>query len=76
VHRENLFVNDGCDRQAVETIRKSLPKFDIVPAFTCKNASASENEQFLARGQTRGKGLTFIIKAVNPIDTGALMVST
>lgn len=33
MHCENLFVNDGCDRQAVETIRKGLPQFDIVSSL-------------------------------------------
>jgi len=34
MHRENFFVNDGCDRQAVKAVGKSFPQFDVVPAFT------------------------------------------
>lgn len=30
VHREDLLVNDGCDGQAVEAVRKCLPQFDVV----------------------------------------------
>lgn len=30
VHGEDLFVDDGCDWQAVEAVRKCLPKLDIV----------------------------------------------
>jgi hypothetical protein len=30
VHGEDLFVNDGGNRQAVEAIRKGLPQLDVV----------------------------------------------
>lgn len=33
MHGENLLVNDGRNRQAVEAISKSLPQLDIVPAL-------------------------------------------
>ena len=33
VHREDLFVDDGSDRQAVEAVRKRLPQLDVVPAL-------------------------------------------
>ena len=33
MHGEDLLVNDGCDRQAVEAIRKCLPKLDVVSAL-------------------------------------------
>lgn len=49
MHREYLFVNDGCDRQAVEAIGKSLPEFDVVSAFTCEVCQRE------ARMITRGK---------------------
>lgn len=34
MHHEDLFVNDGCNWQAVEAISKSLPEFDVVLVFT------------------------------------------
>ena len=34
VHGEDLLVNDGCDRKAVEAICKSLPQLDVVSSFT------------------------------------------
>lgn len=33
MHRKNLLVNDGGDRQAVETIGKCFPQLDVVPPF-------------------------------------------
>lgn len=33
VHGEDLLVNDGCDGQAVEAVRKCLPQLDVVPAL-------------------------------------------
>lgn len=33
MHGEDLLVNDGCDRQAVEAVRKCLPQLDVVPAL-------------------------------------------
>jgi hypothetical protein len=31
---ENLFINDGCYRQAVEAICEGLPELNIIPPFT------------------------------------------
>ena len=33
MHGENLLVNDGSNRQAVEAIRKGLPQLDVVPSL-------------------------------------------
>lgn len=33
MHRENLFVNYGRDRQAVEAVGEGLPQLDVVPAL-------------------------------------------
>lgn len=33
MHGEDLFVDDGGNRQAVEAVRKSLPQLDVVPAL-------------------------------------------
>lgn len=33
VHREDLLVNDCSYGQAIEAVRESLPKFDIVPSL-------------------------------------------
>lgn len=33
MHREDLLVNDRCNRQAVEAIRERLPKLDVVSSF-------------------------------------------
>jgi hypothetical protein len=49
VHCENLLVNYRSDRQAVETIGKGLPQFDIVPAFTCVQEIAQGDEHNKAK---------------------------
>jgi len=33
VHGEDLLINDGGDRQAVEAVRKSLPKLDVIASL-------------------------------------------
>jgi len=45
VHRENLFVNDGCNWQAVKTVGKSLPQLDVVPAFTWEDKNGKPHEE-------------------------------
>ena len=35
VTAENLLVDDGGDRQAVEAIRECLPQLDVEAPFTC-----------------------------------------
>jgi hypothetical protein len=35
MHRENLFVNDGRNGQAVKAISEGLPQLDVIPAFAC-----------------------------------------
>ena len=49
---EDLFINNGSHRQAVEAVCKRLPQFDVVAP------------------------LAFVIKAIDPIDGGTLMVAT
>jgi hypothetical protein len=34
VATEDLLVDDGCDRQTVETVCECLPQFDVVSSFT------------------------------------------
>ena len=33
MHGKDLFVNNSCDRQAIETISECLPEFDVIPPF-------------------------------------------
>ena len=33
MHGEDLLINDGGDRQAVEAVGKGLPQLDVVPPF-------------------------------------------
>lgn len=33
MHREDLLVDDRCDGQTIEAIRKGLPQFDVVSSF-------------------------------------------
>jgi hypothetical protein len=33
VHREDLFIDDSSDRQAVETVGESFPELNVVPSF-------------------------------------------
>ena len=35
VHREDLLIDDGSDRQAVEAVGERLPELDVVPPFAC-----------------------------------------
>lgn len=41
VTAEDLLVHDGGDGQAVETVGKRLPQFDVEPAFTCVKENRS-----------------------------------
>jgi hypothetical protein len=72
VHREYLLVDDGSDRQAVETVGEGLPQFDVVPAFTW--AEASYQLIWKDYQGTRIKERTFVIKAIYPVDACAFMV--
>ena len=49
MHGEDLLVNDGSDRQAVEAIRKCLPKLDVVSAlaFVVKAVDAVDGRAFV-----------------------------
>ncbi len=33
MHAKNFLVDNGCNRQTVETVSKSLPKLDVVSSF-------------------------------------------
>lgn len=33
MHCEDLFVNDGCNWQAIEAISERFPQLDVVPSF-------------------------------------------
>ena len=33
MHSEDLLIDDGCNRQAVEAVRKSLPELDVVASL-------------------------------------------
>lgn len=33
MHRENLLIDNGRNRQAVEAVRKRLPQLDVVPSL-------------------------------------------
>jgi hypothetical protein len=33
MHAQNLLINQGCNGQAVETVREGLPQLDVVSAF-------------------------------------------
>jgi hypothetical protein len=33
MHSEDLLVDDGSNRQAIETVCECFPEFDVVPAF-------------------------------------------
>lgn len=34
MHGKDFLVDDGGDRQTVETVCKRLPQFDVIPSFT------------------------------------------
>lgn len=34
MHGEDLFIDDSCNREAIEAVRKRLPQFDIVSPLT------------------------------------------
>jgi len=73
MHRKNFFVNDGCNRQAVKAISESLPQLDVVPAFAYGEKHGMSYE---VSWVTDLEKRTFIVKAVNPIDTCTLVIST
>ena len=53
MHGENLFVNDCCNGQAVEAVRKRLPELDIVPslAFIVKSIDSIDGGAFVVSSQ-------------------------
>lgn len=72
VHRENLFVDDCGDWQAVETISKRLPQLDVIPPLACiRPVRDGTSRPVRRKGQ-----LTFVVKAVYPIDTRTLVISS
>ncbi len=42
----DLLVDDGRDRQTVETVRERLPQLDVVTTFACKKKRKQKNEFF------------------------------
>ena len=34
---EDLLIDDGCERQTIETIGKGFPQFNVVPSFACNS---------------------------------------
>jgi len=42
---EDLFVDDGDDRQTVEAVGKRLPQLDAVPSLTCTYTHAPTYQQ-------------------------------
>ena len=45
MHRENFFVNDSCNRQAVKAVGKGLPQFDVVPALAWEDKNGKSHEE-------------------------------
>ena len=66
---EDLLVHNGRDGQTVEAVGEGFPQFDVV-------ASLAFNK--MLRIQTVGswRKLTFIVKAVDPVDGSTLVVSS
>lgn len=69
MHSKNLFVNNSCDRETVEAVRKGFPQLDVVPplAFVVKPVDTidgstfvitSENEKILGVFDLIGKKQT------------------
>ena len=53
MHAENLIINQGCDWQAIETVRESLPQFYVVPplAFVIKSVDPINRGAFMVPSQ-------------------------
>ena len=49
VHGKDLFINDSCDRQAIETISECFPELDIIPpfAFVVKSIDSVDGGTFM-----------------------------
>lgn len=82
VHGEDLLINDGCDRQAVEAVRKCLPQLDVVPALALVVETvdavnrgalvvATQNEEVLwildLVGQEKADGLERLLATVDVV---------
>lgn len=70
MHSKNLFVNDGSDWQAVETIRECLPELDIVPPLAYFGPELEHDPI------TQEARLTFVVKSINTVDTRTFVVSS
>jgi len=53
VHGEDLLVDDCCNGQAVETVRESFPKLDVVPplALIVETVDAVDRSAFVVAAQ-------------------------
>jgi hypothetical protein len=53
VHCENLLIDDCCNGQAVEAVRESLPKLDVIPsfAFIVESIDAVDGSAFVVAAQ-------------------------
>ncbi len=56
VHREDLLVDDGGDREAVEAVRERLPELDIVPAFACEGRNSISPRAHESESATSERG--------------------
>lgn len=72
MHCKNLLVDDSSDWQAVETVCKGLPQFDIVPAFTYFVDESFQ--KWVARPQYYWVSLTFVVEPVDSVNTRTFMV--
>ena len=76
---EDLLVHDGGDRETVETVREGLPQLNVVPPLTYED-NHYISIRLLAAGcgvrmQIANYLLTFIVKSVDSVDGGTLVVA-
>ena len=82
---EDLLVHDGGDRETVETVREGLPQLDVVPPLTYEDnhyisirllvAGCGFTSSETVRMRIANYLLTFIVKSVDSVDGGTLVVA-
>lgn len=74
---EDLLVNDGGNREAVKAVGEGLPQLYVEPAFAWWNTQSHPVRPRLRLlfGQFCFASLTLIIKPVDAVDGGTLMVA-
>jgi hypothetical protein len=77
MHSEYFFIDDSCNRQAVEAVCERLPQLDVVTTFAYIRGKEPDKNarKHVVTDPKRRNRRTFVIKAIDSIDTCTLVVT-